>query len=221
MGSAIVTGRFWLASATFLWWMELSVLRIHQAKLHNQIDYIANYPISSGAYAFVAWCAPPVWRVLSVIPRSIGSAWNRHFERRDAAALRGAFGNPACLIYLLYSERHQREYFFDENGPLHSFQHQVVARHWEGQKGKMRALDNWQEFCTTPEGALYKRFGLSNKRVHLPFIVFADAQDRLTPFYFNNAYRARRRDQGVALGILEAKLKEVLDRVVPKQSDSR
>ncbi|MEE8272384.1 MAG: hypothetical protein V3R98_11725 [Alphaproteobacteria bacterium] len=160
----------------------------------------------------------PVWRAFQVADRLMGravwsvlsgpvtfaiAAWRRSSEIRECRALRRSFGDPEVLIYLLYAEQHQFDRFLGSDGVLHPFAGQVIARDWRRQIMPVRSAAGEDRFRRSSEGLLVHRFGLTSMREHLPFIVVADAENRLTPFHCNRAYRRRRRDKGVALHAVE------------------
>jgi hypothetical protein len=102
-------------------------------------------------------------------------------------------------------------HFLGEGGLLHCWRDRAVARDWRAQIKTTMSDLGWSAFMETAEGRLLDRFEISNMRDDLPFLALV-TRLRLKPFRLGEAYRARRRDGGKALGGLERRIRKLLAR---------
>jgi hypothetical protein len=134
---------------------------------------------------------------------------------RDSRALRRAYGKPEGVIFFVYAEPHQREYFLGKEGVLYAARNRVVARDWRTNVKSDKHMAAWQQFCKTPEGRMLEQRKITNMGKHLPMVAVARPWRRLSVYRFSEPYRCRNRE-GKVLTKMENHLRRRIGRVLPK-----
>lgn len=119
--------------------------------------------------------------------------------RKDGSDLCAIFLRPEGLVYFLYAEPHQYEYFMGDDGALDDVRDRVVARDWR--KDIRARIDEygWETFKEMPEGRMLARLELSNMRDDLPAVIVARPGKWVRAFRLSEPYRRRYRDGGKSL----------------------
>ena len=133
-----------------------------------------------------------------------GRPWR---DRSLASRLREALDLPRGGVYFVHGEQHQYDHFLGPGGVLLEFIDAVVVRDWRRDIKSALEEANANAASKEVEDALLDRFGVSNRREHLPFVAVIDADNRLNAVRLSDAYRRRRSDGGVALAEAERRLR--------------
>ena len=148
-------------------------------------------PISRSIYrCLVTALGPVMWCFLWWVPMR---------QRRLARRLRDALGIPRSGVYFLHSEQHQYDHFLDPEGVLWDARDRVVVRNWRRDVLRSNAEGGPPSPPGQAEHDMLARYGISNLREDLPFVLVLAPDDRLSGVRLSKSYRMRRRDRGEAL----------------------
>ena len=119
--------------------------------------------------------------------------------RKDGRDLCAILQRPEGLVYFLYAEQHQYEYFLGDDGVLDDVRDRVVARDWRRDIRARIDEYGWEPFKEMPEGRMLARLELSNMRDDLPAVIVARPGKWVRVFRLSDPYRRRNRDGGKSL----------------------
>ncbi len=127
-----------------------------------------------------------------------------HFAIKWFKQFRNTYPAEKLVAFIVYSERHQYEYFFGESGTLHDYSWNVL--HVDYRK---ELLNQWivkQDWIITK---ILQRLDISLKK--LPFgIVFTSTGIPMI-YHMSKAYRQRRRDKGLQIEMLLKSFSKKID----------
>ncbi|MEM7226455.1 MAG: hypothetical protein AAF495_26015 [Pseudomonadota bacterium] len=220
-------GYYWLAGLFFALPLVVDGYRLYAQVLIAGTAPEEFSPADRAIYWLAVFLSVSIrapFKILAFVLKSPWHLWRfvryRVSDRKLAGLFREELGDRDILIYLVFSEPHQLSHFLGGDGVLHPFLDNVLARDWRKDIMPHRRASRWATFAETAEGAMLKRFGISNLREHLPFVLVVSRDGEYSAHHLGEAYRQRSTEKGQSLLVLETALRSRIEATLHREYEA-